>query len=351
LRSVEREAFLKSFSLFLSSLTLLMILLFYNLYTKQRLHLDHQIFSEMRLCSFDLKCQKFEIDFADAKTKELYVLAKDESALYTYFPVPGSQRYVMKFSYAMEQYHQELLVIQKELLVEFIVIFMVLVLLSALFSLYALHPLRQALKLTEEFVRDILHDFNTPLSIVRLNVRMLKKDCSATTKIARIEQAVETLLRLQENLRSYIGGHALQKEIFALDEVLKDRVSLIEKAYGHLHFEVQSSPLKVETNRDAMIRILDNLLSNAAKYNKQDGEVIVRLLSDKAQLIIEDTGVGIEKPHKVFERFYKEHARGIGLGLHIVKKLCDEMGITIILQSQKGKGTTVILGLKEIVAG
>jgi len=84
LRRVEKESFLKSFLLFLSSLTLLMATLFYNLYTREQINLDHRIFSQMRLCSFDLKCKDLEIDFADAKKSELYVLKKDDSL---YLPI------------------------------------------------------------------------------------------------------------------------------------------------------------------------------------------------------------------------------------------------------------------------
>ncbi len=348
MRSVEKESFLKSFLLFLSSLTLLMATLFYNFYIKEQINLEQRIFSQMRLCSFDLKCKDLEIDFADAKKSELYVLKKDEKELYAYFPIPGSNLYVLKISYLKERYSKDLAKIRRELFLEFFAIFIVLILLSVLFSFYALHPLRDALKLTEEFIRDILHDFNTPLSIVRLNVRMLKRDSSNSKKIERIEQAVDTLLRLQNNLRSYIGGYELKKEIFLLDELLKERVELIEKAFGHLKFDLQVEPLKIVANRDGMIRIIDNILSNAAKYNKRDGSVTVKLISDPAKLLIEDTGIGIKYPNRAFKRFYKESDRGIGIGLHIVKKLCEEMEIDIELKSRVGEGTIVTLFLDKV---
>jgi len=66
-------------------------------------------------------------------------------------------------------------------------------------------------------------------------------------------------------------------------------------------------------------------------------------------LIIEDTGKGIKNPKKVFERFYKEQERGIGIGLHIVKKLCDELGIAISLTSKVGEGSRFILNLHPII--
>ncbi|WP_456322643.1 sensor histidine kinase [Hydrogenimonas sp.] len=350
LKSVEREAFLKSFSLFFFSLTILLAILFYNLYTKERTTLDNKIFAQMRICSFDLKCPRFKIDFIPAKDAELYLLKKDDSAVYALFPLPKSQRYVMKIAYPIESYRADLRNIEKELLVEFLIIDAAVALLSLFFSLFSLNPLRRALVLTEEFVKDILHDFNTPLSIVRLNVSMLHKECPTSKKVSRIEAAVETLLRLQENLRAYLGGHVLQSDTFLLDELVRERSELIGKAYPSLHFRLNLAPLKIRANKDAMTRVLDNVIGNAAKYNIKEGSVAITLDAKNARLTIEDTGVGIEHPEKVFQRFYKEHARGVGLGLHIVKKLCDEMNLKIDVESKRGEGSRFTLDLRNIVS-
>ena len=95
-----------------------------------------------------------------------------------------------------------------------------------------------------------------------------------------------------------------------------------------------------------MIRILDNLLSNAAKYNKPGGSVTVTLT--QSHLIVQDTGKGIENPQKVLQRYYKEQERGLGLGLHIVQKLCNELNINLEIQSTKGRGTIVILDFSAV---
>ena len=63
---------------------------------------------------------------------------------------------------------------------------------------------------------------------------------------------------------------------------------------------------------------------------------------------IEDTGKGIKEVQKVFERYYKEQDRGLGLGLHIVKKLCHELDINIHIESQIDKGTKVLLDFKKL---
>jgi len=301
----------------------------------------------MRLCSFSLQCKEFEFDFGIKNKYELYKLYKDDDALSAYFSIPNATKSVLKIYLPKEKYMQEVKSLQKSLLLNFFIIVSVIALLSILFALYALYPLRKALHLTEEFIKDILHDFNTPLSTLRLNVSMLKSETGDNPKIQRIENSVQNILNLQSNLRAYLHSHATQKESFPLDEFLQERVAVLEANYPNIFFEVDVKNVEVNTNKDAFTRIVDNLLSNAAKYNKKEGRVFVTF-ADKI-LVIQDTGKGIKNPKRVFERFYKEQERGIGIGLHIVKKLCEELGIDISLQSKVGKGSTFTLNLQKII--
>ena len=301
----------------------------------------------MRLCSFSLQCKEFQFDFVPKKKYELYKLYKDDDALSAYFSIPNATKNALKIYLPKKKYMQEVKSLQKSLLLSFFIVVIVIVLLSILFALYALYPLRKALHVTEEFIKDILHDFNTPLSTLRLNVSMLKSETGQTPKIQRIENSVQNILNLQSNLRAYLHSHTSQKETFDVDAFLQERVAALEANYTQLSFVVDAEHVAVNTNKDALTRIVDNLLSNAAKYNKKDGKVIVRFRDEI--LKIQDTGKGIKNPKRVFERFYKEQDRGIGIGLHIVKKLCEELNIDITLQSEVGKGTIFTLNLENIV--
>ncbi len=350
-RSVEREAFVKSFILFFGSLSLLLSILFYTIYKRELVNLDSSLFAQMRICSFDLKCPKFKIDFEESGSKELYTLKRGADGVYSLFPIGGSSRYLLKIVYPSKSYRADTAEIRKEVAAEFLLAEAILLILSILFSLYSINPLRQALKLTREFVRDILHDFNTPLSIIRLNVKMLEKECPKSSKSSRIEEAVDTLLRLQANLRDYLGGHELQSEVFRLDTLVAKRVSLIQKGYPDIEFITNLDPIEVKSSKDALNRIVDNVVTNAAKYNKKGGRVSVVLDAVAKRLMIEDTGIGIKNPEKIFERFYKEHDRGMGIGLHIVKKLCDQTSIDVEVESEKYKGSRFIFDLGKVTVG
>ena len=321
-------------------------ILFFVQNNKELSQLDERIFSEMRLCSFDLKCDPYKIDFVPKEGHELYTLSKEVNDISAYFTLPTSQKHYLKIYLTQKEYKKQKHRIQNRLLLYFGVLELVIALLSLLFSLYALAPFKNALLLTEEFIKDILHDFNTPISTLRLNISMLKSEYGEEKKIQRIENSIQTILNLQLNLRSYLHAHATQKEEIELHPFLQERIDIVQGGYKTIVFELQADSLKVVANKDALSRIVDNLLSNAAKYNKENGSVFVRLKGDVLE--IEDTGKGIKNPKRVFERFYKEQERGIGIGLHIVKKLCDELEIGISLDSKVGEGTTFRLDLSKL---
>jgi len=347
LKKVEKESLLKSFFLFFLSQTLLVGALFFLNYQKELQTLDETVFSKMRLCSFSLQCKEFQYDFVPKKEYELYRLYKNKNELSAYFSIPNSTKNALKIYLPKKKYMQEVNTLQKELLWNFFIVVFVIAILSSLFALYALSPLRKALHVTEEFVKDILHDFNTPLSTLRLNVSMLKSETGENTKIERIENAVQNILNLQANLRAYLHSHVTQKEQIVLKEFLEERISLIESNYRDITFHTEVPAIVLHVNKDSFTRIIDNLLSNAAKYNIKNGQVFIRY--NDTMLDIQDTGKGIKNPKRVFERFYKEQERGIGIGLHIVKKLCEELDIDITLQSEVGKGTIFQLNLKNII--
>jgi len=292
----------------------------------------------MKLCSFDLKCSQFTFDFAPLHTATLYELTQDKTGYYALFSIPNS-KYALKLHLSQKQFDSQLQHLQRSLLQAFFLTLFILGILSTLFSFYTLYPLKKALQLTQEFSRDILHDFNTPLASLRLNIGLLKAPPSESKKIQRIEQSIERMIALGDNLRSYLEGHPLQKETIELHILLQERIGTMQKLYPSITFTLDDTPLFVEGNRDALIRIIDNILNNASKYNRENGCVWVGINPHTQTLHIEDNGKGIEHPEKIFDRFYKEHERGLGIGLHIVKKLCDELKIPIHVTSIVDQGT------------
>jgi len=346
LKRAERESFLKSFSIFFVSLWTLSATLIYFEHAKNIHDLNEKIYSQMRLCSFDLKCEGFEFDFEPLVQSELHSLKESKNGLYALFAIPKNENYALKISISQDRYERVLEDIAKESVQKLLFASLIIVILSALFSMYALYPLRKALSLTEEFSRDILHDLSTPLAAIRLNLGRLKVASGDEKKIERIETSVESIIALGENLKSYLCEHQNQIEPIEIYPLLKEQIETYQKLYPHLKIEINDDDFCLDSNKDALKRVFDNILSNACKYNKEDGWVKISISRLARTVTIEDGGIGMYKPQMAFERFYKEGERGVGIGLHIVKKLCDSLGVKITIDSKPNIGTKITLDMK-----
>ncbi len=341
MRSVERESFIKSFLLFFTLLEAILALLFLSLYRNAIQEYKQDLFKSMLLCSYTLDCDRFGYDFTPKKSQKSNDLTLSNT-IYSIFPLPQSKKYDIKLSYPKKDYEADIQRIKRDKLTQFALLTLVLTLLSLLFTLYTLKPLRVALKLNDEFVKDILHDFNTPITSILLNINMFKEEHKENIFVKNISHSIDSLLLLQNNLKSFLTNSQKRNTTVNLYTLMSERVDFFRNIYPNILFELEGvKGAKIETDRDSLVRIVDNLLDNAAKYNKRGGEVTATI--DKKGITIKDSGKGIKNPKAVFERYYKEQSRGIGLGLHIVKKLCDELDIGIYIESRIGVGTTVRL--------
>jgi len=347
LKTYEVESFLKSFLIFLILLEILLAINFWNEYQIKKVEMDEKIHTQMKLCAFTTACKGFETDFVDRKKdKEENILYKDGD-FYGYFKVPTVKKYLMKIIYPYQSYIERLERLENKLLKKFLLYSILATLVSLLFSIYALLPLRNALHMNEEFVKDILHDFNTPISSMLINLKIFKREIGDNIKIDRLENNIQSILSLQDNLRIFLKGVPTQSEKFSLKKMIQNQVNYFEVLYPDVNYKLKIDNTQLTTNKEAFKRIMDNLLSNAGKYNVADGEVTITL--EEKDLFVQDTGKGIKYPFKVFERYYKEQDRGIGIGLHIVKKLCDELNIAMEIESKEAQGTKISLNLSNVI--
>jgi len=347
LRTYELESLLKSFFIFFILLEVLLAINFWHELQNNKAELEEKIQIEMKLCAYTVQCDGLKTDFVEKdKDKEENILYK-HGDFYSYFKVPTVDKYLMQVVYPKSRYLSRVEKIKNSVYNKFFFYSLFSAFVSLLFSLYAVMPLRKALRMNEEFVKDILHDFNTPISSMRINFKLFKREIGENQKIERLENNIETILSLQNNLQIFLKGIPAQTEEFNLKELLEKRIRYFKVLYPDIDYRLSVEKILLQTNKDALVRIIDNLLSNAGKYNKTNGKVFISM--KERSLYIEDTGKGIKDAGRVFDRYYKEQDRGIGIGLHIVKKLCDELYIAIKVKSKEKEGTTVILNLNRLV--
>ncbi len=316
----------------------------YQHYHKLLHEYDMYVGNSMMQCHLNIECKKFKSEIiADKAQHKLHVLYEDNN-IYMLF---RAKKGYVKLFFSLEEYNEHRFEITKHAAVEYGMYFLLLILISILFALYAIRPLKKALKINEEFVKDILHDFNTPISSLKINHKILKKHFGENEAIDRSEEAIKNILSLQNNLHFFLNQSRLQKETINLKDIVDERVLYFQSIFADISFEVEVENIKISTNKSAFIRVLDNIISNAGKYNKKEGYIKIKL--QNSILSIEDSGVGIKNVDKVFQRHYKENDRGLGIGLHVVEKLCDELHIKITLTSTLGEGSLFSLDLSKII--
>ncbi len=348
MKNYEVESLAKSFALFFMLIASIYLLFMWQSYRAKQQQLDARILQEMRIFTFDPVTGAFDVTFVpkDAN-RTLLILHHAPKEVYGYFRIPTVDDALMKVSLNASEYAARLKNIRLEVL-RWAVLFLLLIAgISLLLAYYTLKPIRQALRLNKEFMKDILHDVNTPMASIVVNLKLLQKKYGTDNAIDRIGSNVETIAMLRENLHAYLGEREEEESIFDLGLLLDERLAHFRILFPQITFSNQVQALPLKTRKRAMVRIIDNLIGNAARYNRRGGSVTARMEGDV--LLIEDTGRGIRDTSRVFQRHYKEGERGMGLGLHIVQNLCRKLGIAIAMESEVGVGTRVKLALTKVI--
>jgi len=319
----------------------LLLLLFMQLYHTKKTEYKQQLFKTMQVCSYTFECEQFTFDFTPKGKASLQQLYEDDG-LYSYFSIPKSQKYYLKIAYPAKNLLTDMAQIKRDFWIKFILASLLLSLIALFFTFYSLKPIRKALQLNDAFIKDILHDFNTPITAMVLNISMFKEEHPDNIFVKKISHSIDTITLLQNNLKSFLFHMPSQSEKVDVAKLAKKRLEIMQNLYPTRHFIYQKEhALIMISHEELLTRILDNLLSNAAKYNKPKGEV--KLIVREDTLIIQDTGKGIKESKKVFERYYTEQESGLGLGLHIVDKLTKQLDISIDIDSVKDQGTRITL--------
>ena len=212
----------------------------------------------------------------------------------------------------------------------------------------SIKPLNQMIRNLDDFIKNLVHDLNTPATSILLNARLLQtnKGVNDEKRIARIESSTNEILSLYKNLSILLNEHKLEVVEQDIVPIIQNNIQHFKELYEDIEF-TSSLPEEfiAKVDKQAFEQILNNLISNACKYrSEKDAKVKIGVI--KNGLVIKDNGLGMEHPKKVFQRLYSEHTQGHGIGMHIVKKLTQLMDIEILFESKKGVGTEIRLHFK-----
>ena len=238
-------------------------------------------------------------------------------------------------------------------------------------AIAVLHDVTQSRKneeLRREFVANVSHELRTPLTNIRSYAETISESpempvdmqqnflgviLKETDRMTHIVQDLLTLSRYDS------GKVTLQLAPFSLTDAVSSLVEAVrleaEKRQHSLSLHI-AEPLTITGDRERMMQVIMNILSNAIKYTPDSGRIevtVARLDTKRVQVLVSDNGIGIPEADRsrIFERFYRvDKARsresgGTGLGLAIAKEIVELHGGTIELQERSDPGLTVSLTL------
>jgi two-component system, OmpR family, phosphate regulon sensor histidine kinase PhoR len=220
-----------------------------------------------------------------------------------------------------------------------------------------------------DFLNNMTHEFKTPLTNIGLAGKMILKDsnvCDAekVKHYSRIILSENEKLKLQ--VEQVLSIAAFERGEIPLQKTRLDFHELISSALNSMNVQIENRCGNVKLNLEAgnflligdkmhLTNAICNLIDNAIKYSKEQPELIIQTANNNQDIMISisDNGIGIEKAYqdKVFEKFFRvptgdiHNVKGFGLGLTYVRKIIILHNGTIVLTSEKGKGTmfTIIL--------
>lgn len=209
----------------------------------------------------------------------------------------------------------------------------------------------------QEFTANVSHELKTPLTTISGYSEMIASGIAKPEDVTRFAEKIHAESeRMQTLVGDIIELNALDSEKVHQHEEQVNMMGLVQSCVEqlsphftakHLSVYITGDGFVVPGNQRQLWELVYNLLDNARRYNVDGG--MIRITVSDHTLTVQDTGIGIAKEHqsRVFERFYrvdKSHSRatgGTGLGLSIVKHVAELHGATVELDSTEHIGTTI----------
>lgn len=227
---------------------------------------------------------------------------------------------------------------------------------------------KKAEKMRSEFFSNVSHELKTPMTSIRgysdlLVQGLVQDEKQKQVMLGKIQTEVNNMSTLINDILMLSRIENMDLEVEMMPMKMKGVVEEVIESYEvelSRHFIIihtQFDDIIYTGNHQQIYTLLNNLIGNAIKYNKDYGEVFINIesLGEAIKIIVKDTGIGIPlaDQSRVFERFYRvdkgrsKQRGGTGLGLAIVKHIVSHYNGTIHLYSELNRGTTIEIILPQ----
>jgi len=349
LKNYEKRVLFKFTAIYFLSIAFFILLLGFLYFLQQKNIIIQKYTMSMSQYVLKLKQSSFthiqngySFEIVESNKFKNKLALKENNVYKKVFPMHKGEQFVL-VSVNSEIIDKELKEMKLIIIVSQILLLILFFTISIYLSRLSLKPINESISHLDRFIKDLVHDLNTPITSILLNSKMLKKqikDESLLKKIARVENSANEIGSLYENLEVILKEN-LPKNRIDLENILQEKKEFYSIKYPNILINLNSMQKYINTNEKAIYRILDNILSNACKYSKENA--LVEIIFNDNTLIIKDNGKGMKYPERIFERSYSENENGHGIGMHIVQRLCDSLDIKIGVESKLNIGTTIQL--------
>lgn len=219
----------------------------------------------------------------------------------------------------------------------------------------------------QEFVASVSHEIQSPLTSIQGFSQALQEENLSNEErihyLSIIEKESKRLSVLSRQLLTLSqldqGNNELERIPFDLSEQMKEILFTLEWQWRqkNLSIEWDAKPTVINGDPKLLHQVWMNVITNAIRYTLKEGKISITVKKGKAnvEVIITDTGIGISQEDipQIFDRFYKadkartRKAGGTGLGLAITKKIVELHAGTIMVKSEEGQGTAIIITLPQ----
>ena len=217
-------------------------------------------------------------------------------------------------------------------------------------------------------VHTITHELRTPLTAITGYAELLQKECNKENSVHFLQNIQQSSGRMRDMLNTLLDFFRLDNgkeqpkmqpcRISAITQTLETEFMPVAMNKGLSLIVKNESDAIILTDKERIIQIVNNLLSNAIKFTEVGGVSLTTDYTDGVlTLIVEDTGTGMTKDEQecvfgAFERLSNAAAKdGFGLGLSIVQRIVAMLGGTVLLESERGKGSRFTVEIPMLTAG
>jgi len=326
---------------------------------------------EKRNVHLDFKYGVYSKDGLATKLKSgYYTINKNESYKYPlFFNIDGDVDYELYVTFPSKDKHI-LSGISNILILSLFFILIIIIAFSS--SLYQLVRQKKISEIKTDFINNMTHEFKTPIATINLALDSIKnpKIIDDSSKVLRYVQMirdenkrmhsqVENVLRISRLEKNQID---LSKETIDMHDTIEDAIThvslLIEDRKGSIKTHFEAITTEISGNEFHLTNVIVNILENGLKYS--EGAPVINVFTESTPKFfvfkVKDEGIGMSKAvqKQIFNKFYREQkgnihdVKGHGLGLAYVKEIVEKHHGTVLVESEKGVGSTFTVQLPLI---